>query len=170
MPWSDAGKRRASSEAWRRARAERHAMTSATRIDCGECGRPFASRRSLASHRLRSSGCDVDAAARFWEQVSTGNGCWTWSGGKDQDGYPVFTVGGRPYRGHRWIWEELRGPIPAGMLICHRCDNPPCVNPDHLFLGTNSDNMLDAVGKGRLVPRYIGRPGVKGFVPRESVA
>jgi hypothetical protein len=65
-------------------------------------------------------------------------------------GYGMFNVGGRQLRAHRVAWELVNGPIPPGMDLCHRCDNPPCCNVDHLFVGTRSDNMRDASSKGRL--------------------
>jgi hypothetical protein len=71
--------------------------------------------------------------------------CIEWGGKRDRDGY-----GRRGARlAHRLTWEEVNGPIPHGLCICHRCDNPPCVNPDHLFLGTHADNRRDSVAKGR---------------------
>jgi hypothetical protein len=84
----------------------------------------------------------------FWFYVEKGSDCWIWIGGRD------FRVGkhyGR-YRGraaHRVAWELTRGPIPEGLQVLHRCDNPPCVKPSHLFLGTNQDNIRDMIGKGR---------------------
>lgn len=78
-------------------------------------------------------------------------GCWEWNRGRDKDGYGKFWLDGRTEQAHRVAWETFRGPIPDGKIICHHCDNPPCVNPDHLFLGTHLDNTLDAEAKGRRV-------------------
>lgn len=75
------------------------------------------------------------------------NGCIVYTGYRDKDGYG--RVGGDERRAHRLAYTELVGPIPDGMLVCHRCDNPPCVNPDHLFLGTAKDNMQDKHKKKR---------------------
>jgi hypothetical protein len=76
-------------------------------------------------------------------------GCWLWAGSSHWDGYGQLNVNGVPVKTHRLSWELHRGPIPDGMCICHRCDFPPCVNPDHLFLGTFEDNARDMVNKNR---------------------
>lgn len=75
--------------------------------------------------------------------------CNEWVGGRNAWGYGLKRVGDKTYRVHRLEWEKHNGPIPKGLLICHHCDNPPCFEISHLFLGTQSDNMLDAFDKGR---------------------
>lgn len=84
-------------------------------------------------------------------------GCWLWARGYCTDGYGA--AGLKPYsrRAHRASYEVFCGPIGGGLHVLHRCDTPACVNPDHLFLGTRSDNMQDAAAKGRLHPK--GGPG-----------
>lgn len=77
------------------------------------------------------------------------NGCRLFCGPTDVDGYGLLKVRGRRYRVHREIWGQANGPIPSGMCVCHRCDTPNCVNLDHLFLGTNLDNIVDKVSKDR---------------------
>lgn len=77
--------------------------------------------------------------------------CRIWLGAKRRGGYGERTVDGRVVAVHRLTWEEAHGPIPAGMEICHTCDNPPCYEITHLFAGTKGDNMRDAAAKGRLM-------------------
>lgn len=87
---------------------------------------------------------------RFWSKTSLGEtGCMEWTGSRFRTGYGRFRLKGRTQSAHRVAYELSVGPIPDGMLICHRCDNPPCVNPDHLFVGTKSDNAADMIRKGR---------------------
>lgn len=82
----------------------------------------------------------------------TERGCWEWVGGRSKSGYGACNrnVGGhRESLIHRWSWYIHNGPIPDGMWVLHHCDNPPCCNPDHLFLGTQLDNLKDMINKGR---------------------
>lgn len=76
--------------------------------------------------------------------------CWEWEGSRYPSGYGAVKWNGRVIGAHRLAWIEAFGPIPDGLDVCHHCDNPPCVRPSHLFLGTRSDNMRDAVSKGRM--------------------
>jgi hypothetical protein len=88
---------------------------------------------------------------RFWSKVDRRgpDDCWEWQGARDRDGYGQIMVNYRRKRAHRLAWEIVAGPIPAGMFVCHHCDNPPCVNFAHLFLGTVDDNNRDMRDKGR---------------------
>jgi hypothetical protein len=76
-------------------------------------------------------------------------GCIEWTLGRSSTGYGVCRRNGRTVGAHRAAWEEVHGPIPEGLWVLHRCDNPPCVNVDHLFLGTRLDNVRDMDAKGR---------------------
>lgn len=97
---------------------------------------------------------------RFWSYVDISDKCWNWTGPVTNYGYGRLHVGGRDGRdvgAHRIAWELLKGKIPSGLFVCHHCDNPRCVNPAHLFLGTQFDNMRDAGRKGRLPQqKYVG--------------
>jgi hypothetical protein len=79
----------------------------------------------------------------------TTEGCWGWSGGTDGHGYGHLYWNGRQHKAHRISWTLAHGPIPPGLCVLHRCDNPACTRPDHLFLGTNRDNSVDMSRKNR---------------------
>lgn len=96
-----------------------------------------------------------DILARIREKVAfSPTGCWLWQGAKNTKGYPCLRIGGRAGRTvtvHRLMAEAQYGPIPSGMLACHHCDTPACVNPAHLYIGSPSDNMRDKIERGRAV-------------------
>ena len=87
--------------------------------------------------------------SRFWSRVHKTDNCWIWTAGRASFGYGKMSVRGRSERAHRIAWELHNGAIPHGKYVLHRCDNPACVRPDHLFLGTLRDNSQDMMEKGR---------------------
>jgi hypothetical protein len=105
---------------------------------------------------------------RFWEKVDRRGffDCWPWLGVRDHKGYGQFSTGGRAggmHGAHRFAVQLTGATIPAGMFVLHHCDNPPCVNPAHLYVGTNADNMRDMWARGRAPrqtnPRQFCRNG-----------
>jgi hypothetical protein len=106
-------------------------------------------------------------AERFWRRVDKGSPemCWLWRGQRRRGGYGGIEDGqGRKLSAHRVAWILTRGNIPDGLFVCHSCDEPRCVNPAHLFLGTADDNMADMVAKGRQVS------GSAKLIPAEATA
>lgn len=85
----------------------------------------------------------------FWPRVQISDGCWEWQGSRSGYGYGTMKIAGAVVYAHRFSWELHFGLIPPRMFVCHHCDNPPCVRPDHLFVGTATDNARDRNAKGR---------------------
>lgn len=88
---------------------------------------------------------------RFLSRVPVGDNyqCWEWTGRRNEDGYGMFDFQNTGGYAHRYMWKLHNGEIPDGLVVCHKCDNPPCCNPSHLFLGTVQDNISDRDRKGR---------------------
>lgn len=103
--------------------------------------------RYVAGHH--NQGRRKSLAARFWAKVRKSDGCWEWIGCKQSQGYGQIRIEGRALLAHRVSWEMEFGPIEDGLWILHKCDNPACVRPDHLFLGDVVDNNADMTEKGR---------------------
>lgn len=112
--------------------------------------RPDEGRMCVMDRQIDGRSLKVSAETRFWSHVQRGPGCWEWQGRLSDDGYGRTSIGNRHNQGaHRAAWEMAVGQIPDGLHVCHTCDNRRCVRPDHLFLGTNHDNILDRQTKGR---------------------
>ena len=120
---------------------------------CQQCSKPFEQYACVGPNKYCSRDCHrLNQASQrsriFWEHIDRTDSCWLWTGYCPPGGYG--RIGARPsITTHRLSWELHNGPIPAGLCVCHKCDVPRCVNPDHLFLGTNTDNLRDAANKGR---------------------
>lgn len=93
------------------------------------------------------------AIKAFWNKVDIGeiNDCWNWKASCNKQGYGHVSFGGKHMQSHRVAWELTNGSIESGMFLCHKCDNPKCVNPNHMFIGTPKDNMQDMITKGRKI-------------------
>jgi hypothetical protein len=99
---------------------------------------------------------------RFWRNVQKTPTCWLWTGAYQKPGYGKIGDGSHSKYAHRVSWELQAGAIPHGLQVLHRCDNPQCVRPDHLFLGTQADNVADMYAKGRdgMKPRTVCQRGL----------
>jgi len=87
---------------------------------------------------------------RFWKRVEKTDFCWEYMGSRNPCGYGWVTRNHKQMNAQRWAWILIHGPIPHGMHVLHTCDNPACVNPDHLYLGSHQDNMLDRAQRRRV--------------------
>ena len=130
-------------------------MRSQSTCSIDGCERPFYGRQLCNMHYLRwlraNGPCPLPPVSeRFWAKVQKTPACWVWTASTSRNGYGKFRLPEGPLTSaHRISWEWAYGPVPEGMCVLHRCDNPPCVRPEHLFLGTIADNNHDCVTKGR---------------------
>lgn len=152
-----------------------------TSKDCPYCGKPIFrkdstcdaawERQTYCSHSCAAKDkipfCD-DPIARckyiLTKTIETEKGCLEWKGSKNQSGYGLIGIQGSLWQTHRAVYHFLVGEIPEGLFICHKCDNPSCINPEHLFVGTRQDNNRDAVNKGR----WPGARNLEGNRPWEK--
>lgn len=154
--------------------------------NCEVCGGTFEKRpRDSATQWANRSFCSLRCANKvkkvmpthlyFWKYAERKgiDDCWPWRGTCDQNGYGRVVFMTEKFKAHRVSYEMANGPIPDGLIIRHKCDNPNCVNPNHLEAGTQKDNMQDASKRGRLNEKSLlnlrpGTKGVRGAGPKSN--
>lgn len=114
--------------------------------------------KSCGCERIKYAGKDRFTEEFIRKRVNRNeNGCWEWKGAKHKQGYGNVRYEGKTHLAHRLSWKIFKGEIPDGFMVCHKCDNSSCVNPEHLFLGTQKDNVSDAIEKERFKPGKLPR-------------
>ncbi len=142
-------------------------------FDCPKCGQKFTTSTAIAN-QVRNNSC-CTPTERFKAKLVREDECLVYKGCRDKWGYAQLGIDGKRRQAHRYAWELRRGPIPAGLKVLHTCDNPPCCNPLHLFLGTDADNLRDKRMKGRdpklLKPAQVLEiRALLGSMPQKEIA
>lgn len=114
---------------------------------------------TVPAYELRATD---EIVARFWPHVEKSDGCWTWKGRRNRTSYGILSDHHATRLAHRLSYAIAFGLVPEGMQVLHKCDNPSCVRPDHLFLGTPADNARDKCAKGRALRRVPVTHCVRG--------
>lgn len=150
-------------------------------VTCAKCGRQYSAhawRQKPENEKYRSKYCSSDCSRshcttvplekRFWEKVRKTEGCWYWTGAVNSWGYACIWIDRRSHLCSRYVWERDNGPVPEGKWVLHKCDNPACVRPDHLFLDTLSANSRDCLNKKRRPTVKLGPGEVREIRKRVS--
>lgn len=118
-------------------------------IKCPSCGTELANFRGIGGHVRH---CNVTTEQLFWLKVDKdgAGGCWLWLGYCQPDGYGQVGIDGSTLNSHRYLYEKVKGLVPDGLEIMHSCDVRNCVNPDHMSVGTDAQNVADKIAKGRI--------------------
>jgi len=131
---------------------------------CEQCGKSYWKKFNMTKSRVCGLACATlfktftpeKAKEKFWSMVLKGERCWIWQGAKHFRGYGACAKCYVDVRAHRAAWKYTHGEIPNGLYVLHKCDTPLCVNPFHLYLGTQKDNAADCKRRGR--QGYTGKP------------
>lgn len=136
----------------------------------GVCGAHYMEAKRLGrlpETRTNTQNMSVGDKLAFYGWTVTDSGCWEWDGNRFSNGYGQLYVGGRKRLTHRLAYETWIGPIPDGLVIRHKCDNKPCMNPGHLETGTDSDNKRDMIERG--LDGVVGEKAVNSILTEDAV-